>query len=1126
MTETTDTAKPTASIELKKYALRLALAMLVFSVLGFLALPLLAKWVLVDQLTKALQRPVAVESVRINPYTLSVQVAGFAIQEKGGGEAVAGFDSLQVDAEWSSLWRGGPVISELSLVAPTFRVVRLADGRFNFSDLIDEFAAQPASDAQTPLFSLNNIQISGGKIDFDDQMLGEKHQLSELNIGLPFISSLPQATAVFVEPTFSASIDGSPLLAQGKSKLFDASMESEVAFELRDVQLGKYIDYLPHGLPIEVVSGALDSDLKLAFQHREEGRSTLAIAGGVAVKDLVVKNDAGAPLLSLRRLDVAVGSLDPLNGKFAIDRLSLEEPEIHARVSPQGSIDWVDFFSAKQASPRRPASADEVSAKTAPLEWSLGEAVITGGALRWRDESHGEPFDARIDGLAAKLRNVDSKSSSASEFDLAFSLDAEPWVKLKAFSVQGGRFDLAKREVRIAEVAVRDAMLLIRRSADGSILFVEPPSLRAVEASQEDSSKPWKLTLAKYRGENFGLRFEDAVMSPVVVHSIEAMKVDAENLSTEPGTTARIATRFRVNTKGEVEVGGTVKFFPLLTELKLAVKTLELIPLQPYFTEQLNVVLSGGQVSLSGDVRMRQGPAAGAADAGKLAGSFTGEVAVANFAAVDKLDSSDFLKWKSLSFANIDARLNPNSLSIGEVGLAQFFARVVIDPQGKLNLSQIVREAGASDNARQATAVIAGEGKAVAPVASADQPQLPIRVGKINLRGGDIKFSDNFIKPNYSADLKKIGGTISGLSSANGSLATLDLRGSYDNIAPLTIAGQLNPLIADPFLDLKADVKGIELTALSPYSSKYAGYAIDKGKLSLFVKYKIEKKQLTAENRIFLDQLTFGEAVDSPEATRLPVTLAVALLKNSKGEIDINLPVAGSLDDPEFSIGGVLGELIGNLLVKVVTSPFALLGSVFGGGEELSNVEFDPGRASLAASAKPRLEALAKALLERPALKLEITGQADSESDPEGLQRARLDSKLRALQSEGATQGDADAAVETIDMDSEEYRELLERVYRDEDFEKPRNVLGIAKNLPVEEMEALIFANTVLDEQDLRDLADRRAKAVRDWLLVEKVPAERLFLRPAEIVKADDSADEKAESSGQDKGNRVAFSLQ
>ena len=162
------------------------------------------------------------------------------------------------------------------------------------------------------------------------------------------------------------------------------------------------------------------------------------------------------------------------------------------------------------------------------------------------------------------------------------------------------------------------------------------------------------------------------------------------------------------------------------------------------------------------------------------------------------------------------------------------------------------------------------------------------------------------------------------------------MRGNYDNVAPLTIAAQINPLSGKPYLDLQADVKGIELTALSAYSGKYAGYAIDKGKLSLFVKYKIENDQLEAENRVFLDQLTFGDAVDSPEATSLPVKLAVSLLKNRAGEIDINLPISGSLNDPEFSVGGLVIKVIVNLLGKALTSPFALIGSMFGGGEELS----------------------------------------------------------------------------------------------------------------------------------------------------------------------------------------------
>jgi hypothetical protein len=174
------------------------------------------------------------------------------------------------------------------------------------------------------------------------------------------------------------------------------------------------------------------------------------------------------------------------------------------------------------------------------------------------------------------------------------------------------------------------------------------------------------------------------------------------------------------------------------------------------------------------------------------------------------------------------------------------------------------------------------------------------------------------------------------------------------------------------------------MTSLSPYSGKYAGYAIEKGKMSLFVKYKIENDQLTAENRVFLDQLTFGDPVDSPDATKLPVTLAVALLKNRNGEIDINLPISGSLNDPEFSVGGLVVKVIVNLLVKAVTSPFALLGSVFGGGEELSNVDFDFGQAVITPPAQPRLEKLAKALLDRPALRLDIEGRADPEQRSRG----------------------------------------------------------------------------------------------------------------------------------------------
>lgn len=1118
MTETTAVSRATASRSVKKYGLRLALVVLVIGVLGFLVLPPVIKSILVDQLAKALQRPVTIEGISINPYTLSVQVDGFAVQEKGGSEKVAGFDQLYFNVESSSIFRGGPVISELKLFRPALKVVRLPDGRTNFSDLIDEFLARPSSDDPMPAFSLNNIQISGGKIDFDDQLLGEQHVISDVTIALPFVSSLPSATEIFVEPAFSASIDGSPLIVQGRSRPFAEAMESELSLELRDVQLGKYLDYVPIRLPIQWGSGGLDSDLKLSFRRQADNQPAVALSGSLVIKDVAVRDASGAPLLSLKRLDLLVGTLDPLRQQFVIERVSVDSPEIHARVSRQGTINWIEFFSKEFATQGAVAPDAKAPDRSLPPEWSLGELKVTGGALRWLDESHGKPFNASIEGIDLGLRKLDSKGGAPAEFDVAWRLQAEPWLKGDAFSVKGGRLDLAQREVVINEVTARGSRLLIRRAADGTIDFVQPPALRVVAATQKDAAGPWKLTVGKFQGEDLGLRFEDAAVSPAAAHTIEGMNVDAENLSTEAGQIAKLTTRFRLNRQGEIEAGGSIRAFPLDADMKVAVKALQLLPLQPYFTEHLNIDVTRGQVTLEGAVQLRQTPTA---DSAGLSGGFTGQVTVGDFYAVDKINSADFLKWKSLHLAKLDLRLHPDSVSIGEVALADFFARVIINRQGKLNLLQIVRQPDLVPAAGVAP-VVAGEGRAVAPVAAAGKPPLPVKIGKITLQGGDIRFSDNFIKPNYSANLKKIGGTISGLSSAADSVATLELRGTYDNIAPLNVSGRLNPLSAVPYLDLQADIKGIEMTSLSPYSAKYAGYAIEKGKLSLFVKYKIENKQLVAENRVFLDQLTFGEAVESPDATKLPVTLAVALLKNLKGEIDINLPIAGSLDDPEFSVGGLVVKVILNLLVKAVTSPFALLGSVFAGGEDLSQIEFDAGRAAITLPSQQRLENLAKALLDRPALRLEIEGHADPESDPEGLKRARLERKVRALKREELTKkavesGSADA----VEVGSKEYPGLLEQVYRAEKFPKPRNLIGLVKGLPVEEMEKLILANSAVDEEDLRHLADRRAKAVLDWLVAHEVPAERMFLLPAKLA----ASDGKSESAAPGKESRVVLSL-
>jgi hypothetical protein len=277
---------------------------------------------------------------------------------------------------------------------------------------------------------------------------------------------------------------------------------------------------------------------------------------------------------------------------------------------------------------------------------------------------------------------------------------------------------------------------------------------------------------------------------------------------------------------------------------------------------------------------------------------------------------------------------------------------------------------------------------------------------------------------------------------------------------------------------------------------KYAGYGIEKGKLTFDVRYRVENRKLTAENRLVLDQLTFGERVESPTATKLPVLRAVALLKDRHGVIDIQLPISGSLDDPQFSVGGLIARVIVNLITKAVTAPFALLASTFGGGEELSTLSFVPGSASIAADAKKRIDTLGKALADRPALKLDIGGRADPATDREALRHASVETAVRREKMKSlAAAGNAPASVDQVTLDAEERNRWLAEAYRSAALpDRPRNVFGMLTDIPPAEMEAMLFADAKIDDDALRQLANRRAQAVKDAIVATGVQDERLFL--------------------------------
>jgi hypothetical protein len=483
---------------------------------------------------------------------------------------------------------------------------------------------------------------------------------------------------------------------------------------------------------------------------------------------------------------------------------------------------------------------------------------------------------------------------------------------------------------------------------------------------------------------------------------------------------------------------------------------------------------------------------------------------------VEKDGSQDLLKWKSLDLGGIRFDLQPMQLRIDEVNLTEFYSRLILGADGRLNLQKMAVQKIENSEADKTKPE-----KSAEPAAAAESSEKQISVGKINLQAGNVYFSDFFVKPNYSANLTGVQGSISELKpDTPGDLA---IQAKLDNAAPVDIQGKINPLSKDLYLDIAADAREIELNPMSPYSIKYVGYGIERGTLSFKVKYKVENRKLDAQNQIILDQLTFGEKVESPTATKLPVLLAVGLLKDRNGVIDVNLPISGSLDSPEFSVGGIILRIIINIITRAVTSPFALLGSAFGGGSgaELSYIEFDYGRSNLTQTAEAKIKSLATAMNNRPALKLDISGRVDPVNDREGLKQTSVERKVKAQKMKDLVrQGTAPKSVDDVQVDKTEYERYLKAAYGDESFPKPRNFIGLAKDLPVPEMESLMLKNAQATDDDLRDLANRRAQVVQNRLLASgQVTADRLSIVAAKPLSSEEKEKAKAKLS------RVDFSL-
>jgi hypothetical protein len=580
---------------------------------------------------------------------------------------------------------------------------------------------------------------------------------------------------------------------------------------------------------------------------------------------------------------------------------------------------------------------------------------------------------------------------------------------------------------------------------------------------------------------------------------------------------------------GAIDYKGRLGLEPLLASGKLRIERFPVQLFAPYFADQVQLSLLSAEAGYKGDVSVRK--LAAGLDVSTAGDVLLGGVHIATLpdatapASADNTD--ELLSWQAFALNGVKFAMKPQGrpqLEIREAALSDFYSRLVVTEQGRFNLQDVTAapagaasapppEGAASQPEAAAAAVAAAPAASAASAPAVDATPLPIdiKVGVTKLINGRIDFSDHFVRPNYSAALTELNGQLGAFSSGSRDAATLELRGRAAGTALLEVSGQLNPTVKPLALDIKAKATDLELAPFSPYAGKYAGYAIERGKLSMDVAYKIDPDgKLDARNQVILNQLTFGDKIESKDATKLPVLLAVALLKDRNGVIDINLPVSGSVNDPKFSVGGIIVKVILNLLVKALTSPFALLSG--GGSDDLSVVEFQPGTAFVTAGGTSAIDKVAKALTERPALKMTVTGASDPIGERDAFQHAAIESRLLAEARRenlraGAPAAPASGASAPAALPADEHERLLKQLYKSTDIpNKPRNAIGFAKDIPPAEMEALLKTRTPVSDDAMRELALQRGLAVRDALIAKGLPSERLFLAAPKLRAAAEDA--------------------
>ena len=884
----------------------------------------------------------------------------------------------------------------------------------------------------------------------------------------------------------------------------------------------------------------------------------------LTLEHLAVDDAGGRPVAGLERLVVRLDPLGSLvGGAPTLAVLRLERPSLSLEILPDRTLNLAHLL--------RPQSVGPDTAGSVP-KFAIRRLQILSGSLQYGDRSREAYFRKRLEPIHLELTDFGTRRESRNAYSLEarteagerlswrgrfqlqpFRSDGElhvgdlqaatladllepttPWVLARGtfsfdaryrvdaartpaevalsdlhvgardlavgdrasgievitareLSTGGGTLDAGRGELDLGPVSAHDGHVRVWMRADGHLNFESWAQATA------DTSKPMVVRVPSARLEGLALEFEDQRLRPPAILRVRGGDVHITDFSSAPGSAFATVFACSLGVAGHAEGRGTVTPAGPSAQLQVDLAGFELRDVQPWVRAFMRLNIVSGTADVHGRLAFGTfGPR------GPLL-RFTGDAVSRQFASTDQKVGDRLLAWRALELHGLEYDAVPGRIALREVVALQPFARVIVASDRTTNLQALQVP---PDSVPTAFRPVPGS-----------PDTMPVRIDLVRVSDGSLRFADLTLRPNFSIGIQALDGAIRELSSAEAAHADVQLEGKVDAYAPARIAGTLNPLNSRGRSDLTVSFKNIELTSFTPYSGKFMGYKIEKGKLDLELNYRIQDRQLDAQNRVFMRQLTLGDKVPSPDATHLPVRFAVALLKDKDGNIDLNLPVKGSLDDPKFSVLPILVKVLIGLVTKAVASPFALLHAAFGGGDhESPAVAFAYGSAELDTSQVGNLAAVRKGLGEHAALRLEIEEAGDAPHDSLALLEGRFDEALRAAAAPAVRPPDAvelaaARALAPAAFEPGEYFTSLTRAFVARFGQAPRVGHRAPKDAPPDPaqvaaeaarlrgMEERVRGSIRLDPTEVSGLARRRARRIQGYLLADSTIApERVFI--------------------------------